>query len=142
MRYYDYFVYYIFFIKIVFFITSTSLVILKRKQTKEVEKQEKQNKQDGNKTDQNKDTKTTNMSDWIIILQFWKERSEFLFIALMSILLVFLFSPWQKKLSSYLNIETKTLLYIYGFIILIQAKWGIFFKEAPWFREIKQIVGR
>ena len=141
MRYYDYFIYYIFFIKIVFFITSTSLVILKHKQKTDQNKQ-KENKQKENKTDENKDTKTTNMSDWIITLQFWKERSEFIFIALMSILLVFLFSPWQKKLSSYLTIETKTLLYIYGFIILIEAKWGIFVKEAPWFREIKQIVGR
>jgi hypothetical protein len=68
-------------------------------------------------------------------LVFWKERTEFIFIISMSILLIYSFrinhpQPITK--------ETSILFYLFGWILLITAKWSIFIKEAPWYKVISQ----
>ena len=71
---------------------------------------------------------------------YWKERFEFIFIVLMSILLVYLFNPrYQNQVL--INRETKLLLYLFGFILLITAKWDIFIEEAPWFKKFQSVIG-
>jgi hypothetical protein len=60
---------------------------------------------------------------------FWKEHVEFLFIALMSVLLVVLFNPFMNNLKL-IDRETKLLLFLYGIIIILNADWRLFFKES------------
>ena len=70
---------------------------------------------------------------------FWKERVEFVFIALMSFLLIYLFNTRTNRLSM-INHETKLLLFLFGFILIITAKWGLFFEESTFFKDIKSLV--
>jgi hypothetical protein len=70
---------------------------------------------------------------------FWKERLEFIFIALMAILLIYLFNPRTDR-SVIIDNETKILLYLFGFILLITAKWSVFLHENPLFKKFQQVV--
>jgi hypothetical protein len=70
---------------------------------------------------------------------YWKERFEFIFIALMALLLIYLFNPSTDR-SVIIDKETKILLYLFGFILILTAKWEIFFKESKWFSAIQKIV--
>lgn len=57
---------------------------------------------------------------------YWKERFEFIFTALMAILLVYLFRPSQRASALVLDKETYFLLYLFGFVLLITADWRHF----------------
>lgn len=72
---------------------------------------------------------------------YWKERFEFIFIALMSILLIYVFNPRTDR-TILVDKETKILLYLFGFILLITAKWDLFITESPLFKKIQGSVGR
>ena len=67
-------------------------------------------------------------------LLYWKERTEFIFIVSMSILLIYYFHPIIK--SGPMSAETKLLFFLFGWILLVTAKWKIFVTEAPWFQKI------
>lgn len=71
---------------------------------------------------------------------YWKERFEFIFIALMSGLLIYLFNPRVDK-NILIDKESKILLYLFGFVLLITAKWDIFFKETKFFKRVQKSVG-
>jgi hypothetical protein len=71
---------------------------------------------------------------------YWKERFEFIFVLLMAILLIYLFNPRNDK-SVTIDGETKLLLYLFGFVILITADWSVFFSEAKWFKYLQGSVG-
>ena len=71
---------------------------------------------------------------------YWKERVEFIFILLMALLLIYLFSPRAYRIFM-IDGETKILLYLFGFILLITAKWAEFFQEAEWFQYFQKSVG-
>jgi len=71
---------------------------------------------------------------------YWKERTEFIFVFLMAILLIYLFNP--RKPTAVITGETKILLFLFGFILLITAKWNIFFHEAKWFERVQKIIGK
>jgi hypothetical protein len=70
---------------------------------------------------------------------FWKERMEFIFIFLMSLLLIYLFNPRANRYAN-LDYETRILLYLFGFILLITAKWGAFIHENPLFKKFQGVV--
>jgi hypothetical protein len=72
-------------------------------------------------------------------VMFWRERVEFLFISLMSFLLLYLFYPRANN-EVYIDFETKLLLFVFGIILLTNAKWDIFFKESPVFKKIQHVV--
>ena len=71
--------------------------------------------------------KTNTPQDKKII--YWKDRIEFIFIIMMSLLLMYLFNPRSSK-PLVLDSESKLLLYLFGFILLITAKWKTFFEES------------
>jgi len=73
-------------------------------------------------------------------VEFWKERVEFVFVFLMACLLIYLFAPITNK-GVEVTGETKIVLYLFGFILLITAKWDDFFKETPNFTIIQNIIG-
>ena len=60
-------------------------------------------------------------------LMAWKEQVEFVFVIMMSLLLIYLFNPRTDR---YLTIdrETRVLFFIFGFILMINAKWRDFFE--------------
>jgi hypothetical protein len=68
---------------------------------------------------------------------YWKERFEFVFVLFMSILLIYLFNPRKNRIVM-IDGETNVLLYLFGFVLLITAKWDDFFHEAKWFKYIQQ----
>jgi phosphoglycerol transferase MdoB-like AlkP superfamily enzyme len=73
------------------------------------------------------------------LVLFWKERIEFVFIALMSFLLIYLFNIRTNRLSM-IDHETKLLLFLFGFILIITAKWDTFFEESEIFKDIQDAV--
>ena len=60
---------------------------------------------------------------------YWKDRLEFIFKCLMSCLLIYLFNPRINRLNKIDN-ETKLLLYLFGFVLIITADWSVFIKET------------
>jgi hypothetical protein len=72
---------------------------------------------------------------------YWKDRFEFIFIALMSILLIYLFNPRTDK-SILIDKETKILLYLFGFILLLTAKWDLFLQESYLVKKLQGIFGK
>ncbi len=114
MNKYDMYVTFIFLIKICFMLTAVSHIYLK---SKGEEKSDLDNK-----------------------ILYWKERFEFIFIATMSILLIYLFNPRISK-NIVIDKETKILLFLFGFILLLTAKWDIFFKESQLFARIQKSIG-
>lgn len=56
---------------------------------------------------------------------YWKECLEFIFIILMSLLLIYLFNPRTPKLQI-IDSETRLLLYLFGFVLIITSKWDLF----------------
>jgi hypothetical protein len=75
-------------------------------------------------------------------LEFWKNRVEFIFISLMAILLIYLFSPRANRINMIDN-ETKILLYLFGFILLLTADWQQFLSTSKLkiFRDIDNLLG-
>ena len=67
---------------------------------------------------------------------YWKKRMEFIFVLLMSILLIYLFNPRKNRIVM-IDGETNVLLYLFGFVLLITADWVSFFHEAKWFKYIQ-----
>jgi uncharacterized membrane protein YiaA len=72
---------------------------------------------------------------------YWKERVEFVFVILMSFLLVYLFNPRQNR-NNMINGETKLLLYLFGFVLLITANWSTFIGESIWVERAQDIAGK
>jgi hypothetical protein len=100
MEAFDFLIYFTFFVKIIF-ITSTLYL-------KYLEHQHKTNQ----------------------TLSYWKDRSEFIFKACLSVILIILFNP-HRKTPPVINSETRLLLYLYGFIVILQANWKQFIKDSP-----------
>jgi hypothetical protein len=74
-------------------------------------------------------------------IEYWKERLEFIFVALMAILFIYLFSPRTGK-SILIESETKILLYLFGLFLLITANWGEFFTESKTFKRVQKVIGK
>jgi hypothetical protein len=70
---------------------------------------------------------------------YWKERTEFLFITCMSALLLIMFNPSHKPAWN-LNIEERYLLYLFGLILIFTADWSIFINHAFWYPYISQFL--
>jgi L-asparagine transporter-like permease len=113
MKFFNIYIALIFIVKIFFIILAISHLYYKRKG------------QENSKTDKK--------------VVYWKDRFEFIFIALMALLLIYLFNPRTDR-SVIIDKETKILLYLFGFILILTAKWEVFFKESKWFSTIQKIA--
>jgi len=69
-----------------------------------------------------------------------KERTEFIFIFLTSIIMIAIFYPRQNNLK-YIDNHVKLLFYLFGWILIITAKWNLFFHESPIFKNISNSLG-
>jgi hypothetical protein len=81
--------------------------------------------------------KGDNNSSLATKIKYWKERVEFIFKILMALLLIYLFSPRANR-TIMINDETKVLLYLFGFVLLITSNWSMFFKESKWFVDLQK----
>lgn len=62
-------------------------------------------------------------------LLFWKERTEFVFKASMSFLLIHHFRPGHNRV---VNGELSLLFFLFGWILIFTADWHQFFESSPW----------
>jgi hypothetical protein len=67
-------------------------------------------------------------------LVYWKERTEFIFIVSVSVLLIYYHHPFVKV--DPMSYETRLLFFMLGWILLVTAKWKSFVTEAPWFEKL------
>ena len=105
----DYFVYFIVFIKIIFLASAVGHVYFTHS------------------TNKNKDKIDPK-------LIYWKERTEFVFIVSMALLLIYHFNPRSSRPS--ITSETGLLFFLFGWVLIITSDWSLFFKEAPWYKRI------
>ena len=74
--------------------------------------------------------------------KYLKERVETLFKGLMAVLLILLFNPRTTKDTIKLDYETRLLLYLFGFILLLTADWKNIFHGTPkTIQLIQEILG-
>jgi hypothetical protein len=106
---FDYFIIFIFFIKIVFVVSAIGHIILSHSVI------DKTNKIDPK-------------------LLYWKERTEFIFIISMAILLIYEFNPRLQKKP--IGQETRLLFFLFGCVLILTAKWNLFITESPWYKKI------
>ena len=70
---------------------------------------------------------------------YWQDRTEFLFVACMSALLLIMFYPHHHPAWK-LNKEERLLLYLFGWILLYTANWKIFIDDAAWYPYISRFL--
>ena len=114
MDFLDKYVLFIFMVKIIFVILALTNVYLKIKKSKD--------------------------KKLIAVIDYWKQRVEFVFIALMSMLLIYIFNPRTNRILL-INKESKLLFYLFGFILLITAKWEVFITDSFLLKRIQMIIG-
>jgi amino acid transporter len=69
---------------------------------------------------------------------YWRNRLEFIFTISMAILLIYLFNPRYNN-ENLITPETKLLLYLFGFILIIIAEWGEFIRENKLFTYLQKV---
>ena len=114
MKYFDMYITFAFFVKILFIILALINILLKLK----------------GKRDSKLD----------IIIQYWKERVEFVFVTSMAILMIYLFMPKTNRVYM-IDKETKFLFFLFGIILLITAKWDDFIRESKFFISLQNSFG-
>jgi len=115
MSYFHKYIYLVIFIKLIFVVLAVSNLYMKAKK----------------KTDSDLNKK----------IEYWKERVEFVFEILMAFLLIYLFNP-RFDHKSLIDPHVKLLLYLFGFILLITAKWSTFIEESKWFKDLQESLGK
>ncbi len=71
---------------------------------------------------------------------YWKHRFEFIFVISMALLLIYLFNPTKER-TTMIDHETSILLYLFGFVLIITAKWDLFFTELSIIQKIQGSIG-
>jgi len=133
--YYNLFIFYIFSIKILFVLCSSTEMYYQWKNRKLEKREKKENKENEENEEYKKNIQ------WINNLDYWKKRFEFIYIMCMSFLLIYLFYPYQKTLPFITN-ETRYLIFLFAFILITNANWGLFFKEPSLLIELQDSIGR
>ena len=68
-------------------------------------------------------------------LYHWKDQTEFIYIISMALLLIFIFNPWYNH-KKYIEEKMRFLFFLFGIVLIITAKWGIFIEETSWYKKI------
>lgn len=84
----------------------------------------------------------TNLINIYNNISFYKEVFEFLFIVSTALICIIVFYPYYSEVVI-IDKTTRTLLFIYGFIILIKANWSILISSLPkWFIHLQNLIGK
>jgi hypothetical protein len=70
---------------------------------------------------------------------YWKSHIEFIFTILMACLLIYVFNPIHGKQVTVSN-ETKTLFFMFGFVLIITSKWELFIKTSKLFKDLQHVL--
>jgi hypothetical protein len=105
-------VYFIIFIKIIFLISTIGEIIFNR---------------------YDKNSSRSQMLS--VTFSYWKNKTEFIFVFCMSLLLIYIFNPWYKN-RKYISKELELLFYLFGYILLITADWNDFFSESKIYSQL------
>lgn len=119
-RTYDNYVLFIIFIKILFILFALVTFLMKIKI----------------KYSNNNNNKIINMYNSLSVC---KETLELLFIVSTALICIIVFYPFYKE-TVIIDKPTRTLLFLYGFIILITAKWNILTKLPKWFVHLQNLI--
>jgi hypothetical protein len=76
-----------------------------------------------------------------IKIVFFKKRIEFVFVFLMALFLIYLFNPKTSKIVE-ISGQSKTLLFLFGVVLLITADWQTFIHESLFFINLQKILGQ
>lgn len=79
--------------------------------------------------------KKTN-SELDVNVEYGKSRVEFIFTILMSVLIMYLFYPRREK-TLLINNETKLLLFLFGIVLIITARWTDFIDTSKWVGQLQ-----
>lgn len=109
----DFFIFFIILIKFIFVISAIGHVVLSHSNNSQAEKLD-----------------TT--------LVYWKERTEFIFIISMAILLIYHFNP--RFLKKKIGEETSLLFFLFGLVLIFTAKWSLFIDETPWYKNLVSFI--
>jgi hypothetical protein len=120
-RTYDNYILFIIFIKILFIIFAVVTFLLKTKM----------------KYSKNNDKKIISIYN---NLSLCKETLEFLYIISTALVCIIVFYPFYKD-RVIIDKNTRLLLFLYGFIILITANWNILTQLPSWFIDMQKIIG-
>ena len=138
MKLYDYYIDLIIFFKIIFFILSLIHIYFKikdrRNNTNETNTNQTNTNQTNNNQTNNNQTNTTNINGLKTQerVEYLRSSCEFIVTALMAVLLIYIFNPLYPKLYL-IDRETKVLLFAFGFILLLTAKWSDVFSTNKFF---------
>jgi hypothetical protein len=66
-------------------------------------------------------------------IKYWKGRTEFIFITLMSVLFMYLFIPIDHHIVM-IDSELKLLLFLFGFTLLLTENWYNFIHNSIFFK--------
>ena len=72
-------------------------------------------------------------------LAMWKEYFEFIFLVSMALLCMHLFNP-LAEIRPAINRETRVLLFIFGFIVLINCKWELIVGHSKWLALLQYFI--
>jgi hypothetical protein len=72
-------------------------------------------------------------------VEYWKDRFEFIFIAGMSLLLLYFFFPRNNK-PIVTTFETRFLFFVYGILVFIKLDWKLFFSESKSFKFVQSVA--
>lgn len=72
-------------------------------------------------------------------LSMWKEYFEFIFLVSMALLSLYLFNP-LAEIRPAINKETRLLLFIFGFIVLINCKWELIVGHSKWLALLQYFI--
>jgi Ca2+/Na+ antiporter len=90
-----------------------------------------------NKKEIKEGTKSKELREKSDKTEYWRSRIEFIFTFLMASLLIYLFYPNTNRV---INKETKFILYLFGIILLITAKWSDFITTSKWFSYLQNVL--
>lgn len=113
MDFYSIYIFFIVLIKIIFICLSIYSIILRKKGEEKTNKYSK--------------------------IIFWKDRIEFIFIIAMALLLIYLFNSYNKN-TKCVDYETRILLFLFGIILIITAKWNYFITTSPLLKDIQVAI--
>ena len=83
--------------------------------------------------------KGENNEELIGKVEYWKDRFEFVFIAGMSLLLLYFFFPRNNK-PLVTTFETRFLFFVYGILVFINLDWKLFFSESKTFKFVQSVL--
>jgi len=76
-----------------------------------------------------KNPKNTEYKDSLERTKIYKDQTEFVFTNMMALLFIYIFNPRYQN-EKYITNETKLLMYLFGFIIIITSDWNQFISES------------